>query len=667
MILAATRIQKAAAAATSLPLKVNLPISLGVFLVFLGSQTLILLGLYDAPIGGSDAQLFFLWIGVLAHALFGLFAVMLVFGALGARLSRLSRAFLWVTLLAASTCFVWDAIAYSMVGLHLQNAARLLWENVFTDRQIMQTRMKPLVMILAGYVLLFVGGAPLVSSLDRRLKFFAWESAVRPMLALVAVSLLLALGLQFTFRKAVAKKLYAASVERLLSFGKIAKSEDAIAGALFDVRSAWFRAPPRPDSYSLASLSTTTSTPSRLPDIILVVSDSVRRDVITPEITPHLSAFGRACLPIEKTMANANGTHPSLTAIIHGLHPLYHGVYFGQEDYPGALPLRVLKKLGYEINVLASPDLEYFKFAKAAFSRNHALADYYLDQKSLPKLDKRAVGQADELIFDEAIKRLARTNTRPRFFFLMLDSTHFEYSWAKNFEPPFKPYIDRVPALPMGMSKEQIEALRNRYKNSVAYVDSLMGKLLSTLRQQGTLEKSIVIFTGDHGEEFLEQGHLFHGGSLNRHQIEVPILMHFPRGGARDLPQRVRLASHVDLFPTIFDYLGVSGGFMEGLSGQSLLGTNAPEYCISIISAWVKQPGWFPVCMTIDIGERKLVMDFVRPQRIGRSLFADHVIGLRVVDSHDNEIPAAPRRRGEPGHVPPEFERALKKVLSTTP
>src|SRR6266513_1488131 len=102
------------------------------------------------------------------------------------------------------------------------------------------------------------------------------------------------------------------------------------------------------------------------------------------------------------------------------------------------------------------------------------------------------------------------------FYFVMLDSTHHDYSWSRRYTPSFAPFTNHVSVLKT--PKADISALINRYRNAVAFVDMLMGEFLEKLQSNGLMDESIIVVTGDHGEEFLERGHLVHASELNRFQ-----------------------------------------------------------------------------------------------------------------------------------------------------
>lgn len=95
------------------------------------------------------------------------------------------------------------------------------------------------------------------------------------------------------------------------------------------------------------------------------------------------------------------------------------------------------------------------------------------------------------------------------------------------------------------------------YEALIAYLDDVLGRLFADLELRGLLENTIVIVTGDHGEEFGEHGVFKHGGSLYLPVINVPLVLvwrgHVPAGDTVDAP-----VSLADLPATIADLAGLA-------------------------------------------------------------------------------------------------------------
>jgi arylsulfatase A-like enzyme len=94
------------------------------------------------------------------------------------------------------------------------------------------------------------------------------------------------------------------------------------------------------------------------------------------------------------------------------------------------------------------------------------------------------------------------------------------------------------------------------YDGGVFYSDTLFAGLVDVLKKEGLYDDALIIVLSDHGEEFYEHGGKLHA-RLFIETLHVPLLIKFPRGkfGGRRIPDDVRT---FDLFPTLFEYLGIA-------------------------------------------------------------------------------------------------------------
>jgi arylsulfatase A-like enzyme len=99
-------------------------------------------------------------------------------------------------------------------------------------------------------------------------------------------------------------------------------------------------------------------------------------------------------------------------------------------------------------------------------------------------------------------------------------------------------------------SPDELKLLSDSYDDCIASLDQDIGQLFGELTRRGLLERTIVIVTADHGEEFGEHGHFQHGFSLYEPATHVPLLIvappRVPRGrvvrdsvSLRDIPATV--------------------------------------------------------------------------------------------------------------------------------
>ena len=129
------------------------------------------------------------------------------------------------------------------------------------------------------------------------------------------------------------------------------------------------------------------------------------------------------------------------------------------------------------------------------------------------------------------------------------------------------------------------------YYGLVREVDDWVGKIMDALEQSGQADRTLVVFTSDHGEMLGEHARVskmvFYEASLR-----VPLLLRMPgripAGRTLESP-----ATGADLAPTIFDYLGLAvPKRMHGKSLRSAIDGRAPafEYAYSELVANRRRP-----------------------------------------------------------------------------
>jgi arylsulfatase A-like enzyme len=100
-----------------------------------------------------------------------------------------------------------------------------------------------------------------------------------------------------------------------------------------------------------------------------------------------------------------------------------------------------------------------------------------------------------------------------------------------------------------------VELARDAYDDCIAALDQELGALFANLAGRGLLERTVVIVTADHGEQFGEHGQFRHGATLYEPEIRVPLVVvapgRLPAGRAIRVPVSLR-----DLPATVVDLLG---------------------------------------------------------------------------------------------------------------
>ena len=304
----------------------------------------------------------------------------------------------------------------------------------------------------------------------------------------------------------------------------------------------------------------------QLPNIYLFIIEALRKDCISSEIMPHIAEFKKECLTFDKTFANANATCVSWYTLFHASFP-FHWKYHQQNFSTGSPILAFFQDLGYEICVISSAELPYYQMDTVLFGKDHKLAHYYHNytQKNPALRDKKCFDLLQE-----------KTKQQGQLFIVFLDSTHSEYSWLEdNFTPPFQPFSNAINYVKLSLTQKDLLLTKNRYYNAAYFLDHLFGNFFQFLKNNNLYDDAIVMLTGDHGEEFSEEGALFHGTHLNFYQLSVPILYKFKN----PLPVQATITSHMDIFPSLLHYL--SNQEIDGLEGKSIFSSKHKDYIIA--------------------------------------------------------------------------------------
>jgi membrane-anchored protein YejM (alkaline phosphatase superfamily) len=278
-------------------------------------------------------------------------------------------------------------------------------------------------------------------------------------------------------------------------------------------------------------------------NIVWIAVESWRSDVFTPETTPHMWASSRKAQVFRQHLSGGNSTRFGIFSMLYGLYGTYWWPVLGEHREP--VLLSTLAQAGYRFRILSSSGLRYPEFRQTAFvAMTSSISDRLPGESSI----ERDVSLARA--FEEFVGTPAPD--RPFFAFLFLDSPHSPHL----FPPEYARYlpIDVDPSLLHTDLRERARRMFNRYRNSVLYVDSVIGRILDALTRAGLDDRTIVMITGDHGQEFGEHGFSGHGSAFTTEQTHVPLILRVP-----GLPfhEHTHLTQHYDLPPTMLTLLGV--------------------------------------------------------------------------------------------------------------
>ncbi|PID77869.1 MAG: hypothetical protein CSB21_03410 [Deltaproteobacteria bacterium] len=308
-------------------------------------------------------------------------------------------------------------------------------------------------------------------------------------------------------------------------------------------------------------------------NILIILVDCLRYDMTRENIMPTVNQFSkkRNSLYFKNHLSGGNGTRIGTFSLFYGLI----GTYWDPVEDESISPLLMdtLISQNYETAVFASATLKAPPFNRTIFNKIKNLR---------VKSDGDTAYERDIDITNDFLAWLENYNGgNPFFGFLFYDSAH-AFSFPENFKikPEFKPYLDKVEYHKLN-SKYNPVPFRNRYKISLNFIDSLIGEVLKSMDKKGLLENTVIIITGDHGQEFNESGHNFwgHGGNFTDYQIKVPLIVHWP---GKEKKEYFHLTSHTDIAPTLLqEVFGCTNKASEISNGRNLFNDEKRKWVFS--------------------------------------------------------------------------------------
>jgi arylsulfatase A-like enzyme len=306
---------------------------------------------------------------------------------------------------------------------------------------------------------------------------------------------------------------------------------------------------------------------------VVLLVESLRPDVLRTtggayDVMPALDSLARDSR--RYTHAYAESSHSDYADVCpmsshYPLRSREHHYYPEHPVYPRVLVYDVLKALGYRTAIVSSQNeqwggmynyldtgsLDLFFHAETFHStvidpEDTVFSKWAKDYGHSGKVDDRNT-------IDEAIRFIGQSE-KPFFMYLNLQNSHFPYRTPDDFPKRFSPHVIDFPYTFGKFPIEKLEVVKNRYRNSLSYMDAQIGRLIEFLRKTRRLDRTVLVVTGDNGEAFYEHGGAAHAGPLFEEAVRVPLIVHAPGVSPGD---DSRLAQHIDIPPTVLGLLGI--------------------------------------------------------------------------------------------------------------
>jgi arylsulfatase A-like enzyme len=301
------------------------------------------------------------------------------------------------------------------------------------------------------------------------------------------------------------------------------------------------------------------------PTVLLVVAETLRADFVgaygsDKGLTPRLDAMAEKSVFFSDVRSVSSWTWPSVASILTGLYPNSHGIKNMEHCF-----------LVDHIETLAERFADK-GYATGAFISNMLISSDNNFQQGFETFVLTPYATARALN-DRVRSWLDNTQGQARFAYIHYYDPHSPYKPPVKFNPSGnheemeffgrqirdKLYkMNRAGRVNRVAVQRFLDVYKAYYGAEIAYLDTAFGELMETVEQRGLLEDCIIMFTADHGEEFLEHGAMDHGHNLYDVTLKVPLWISGYGKAAmepRVIPYQVETR---DIYFTLCELAGIS-------------------------------------------------------------------------------------------------------------
>jgi hypothetical protein len=273
--------------------------------------------------------------------------------------------------------------------------------------------------------------------------------------------------------------------------------------------------------------------PSLLPEdfnLMVIVVDALRGDAFQSagyhrNLTPFLDQWAHEeAVSFRRAYSQGGGSFAAFPFLVAGRSRFD---LYGPDLYRENLFLKIAQ----------AEDIQHYMVMKGFGPRSIFPPGNSVIELTIPRaVSDRRTATADE-VFNSAREAITKITAPDRFLcFLHLMDVHNDL-WKK---PGGEDFGDTP---------------RDLYDHNLSYLDSAFARFVNWLKAEDIYEKTVILFTSDHGEQFWEHGASLHGHTLYEEEIRIPAIL-FVHGIQRRFEDVPVIAA--DMVPTITDLAGYS-------------------------------------------------------------------------------------------------------------
>jgi arylsulfatase len=291
-------------------------------------------------------------------------------------------------------------------------------------------------------------------------------------------------------------------------------------------------------------------------NVLFILVDTLRADRLQPygykrKTSPHLDALAKRGIVFKEVESQSSWTKASMASMWLGMYPERSGVQRFMHGVPqeATMPAEVFKEDGY-----TTAGIWRNGWVANNFGFDQGFDFYYRPSRNRPV---NAVRPSNPSVYRIAGTDLDATESAMEFMLSHQREKFFLYVHYMDVHQYL--YADSSPSF--GTDFPDI------YDASIHWTDRNIQLLIDMLEETRMLDRTLVVISADHGEAFWEHGIEGHARNLYREVTHVPWIILPPFEMDRiDVDERV---ANVDIWPTIYDLLGLEGP--AEMDGKSVL------------------------------------------------------------------------------------------------
>jgi arylsulfatase A-like enzyme len=317
------------------------------------------------------------------------------------------------------------------------------------------------------------------------------------------------------------------------------------------------------------------------PNILLISIDALRADHLScygydRHTSPVLDGLAAQGTRFSRAFVNTHGTPPSHTTLLSSLYQESHRVGIQRDHVTG-------RSIPSGIEMVQEVFAEAGWYTLAVTGGGHMSGEFGFSRGFEEYVDlARGVDQGVDRLLENL--RGPIDAGRPVFAFLHTYEVHSPYRPPVGFRQLFGDYTGAVRATSKALleiqteaakvlTREDLDYLESLYDGEIRFTDEVLGRLLTSLDDNGFFDNAVIVVTSDHGEEFGEHGGVLHGGKLFDELLHVPLII--SGAGVDQGIVDPALVSLIDVAPTLLSLAGLE--IPDAMEGRSVFGRPPSE------------------------------------------------------------------------------------------